>query len=198
MKDMLRLTLSSVGSIKNDDNLCVVLLVEKELNLQLSFITDKYMGRQLSMRMDRSPVNKSRLDRLLPEAMWESMRGFSDSGDYEMCIESVRKDGEYHTFLYNNIYGGRYEIRLVDAVLLQEVSGIPLYILSNLAKRQMLPCCEKRNVTALPLNVMPLEVLEKTLDECIEKEDYHAAKTLNDEINKRKSIIKEENKDEGN
>ena len=199
MEDKLRLALDSIGSIKKDDNLCVVQLREKEHNLLLTFITDQEMGRQLSMRIDGSPAGKLRLHRLLPEVMWESLRGFSDSEDYEMCIESVEGDGEYHTLLHNKIFGGHYDIRLADAVLLQEVSGIPLYIKGSLAKSQMFPCSGNRNVTALPLNVMPLDVLEKTLAECIEKEDYRTAKRLNDEINKRKSsITKEDQPDEGN
>ena len=198
MEDKLRLTLDCVGSIKKDENLCVVQLKEKNYDLQLTFITNQNMGCELLMRLDDSPVGKSRLQRLLPEVMWESLRGFSDSEDYEMCIESVESDGEYRTVLYNKLYGGHYDIRLADAVLLQEVSGIPLYIRKSLAKSQMFHPTGKRNVTALPLNVMPLDVLEKSLAECIENEDYRAAQRLNEEINKRKSIIKEDERDEGN
>ena len=71
MEDKLRLALDSIGSIKKDDNLCVVQLKEKEHNLLLTFITDQEMGRQLSMRIDGSPAGKFRLHRLLPEVFWE-------------------------------------------------------------------------------------------------------------------------------
>ncbi|MGM9734354.1 MAG: hypothetical protein ACI3YT_09605 [Prevotella sp.] len=198
MDDKLRLTLDCVGSIKKDETLCVVQLKENTNGLYLTFITDHVMGRELLMRLDASPIGKCKFQRLLPEVMWESLRGFSDSEDYEMCIEKVESDGEYLTVLYNKIYGGHYEIRLADAVLLQEVSGIPLYIRRRLAKSQMFQSTGKRNVTALPLNVMPLDVLEKSLAECIENEDYRTAQRLNEEINKRKSIIKEDERDEGN
>ena len=199
MEDKLRLTLDCVGSIKKDENLCVVQLKEKKYDLQLTFITNQNMGSELLMRLDDSPVGKSRLQRLLPEVMWESLRGFSDSGDYEMVVESVGVDGEYHTVLHNKIFGGKHPIRLSDAVLLQEVTGIPLYIKLSLVRQQMMPYVASSNTTSLPINVMPLAVLEKGLADSIAKEDYHMAQRLKDEINKRKSLNNKGGKtDEGN
>ena len=107
-----------------------------------------------------------------------------------MVIDSVGEDGEYHTVLHNKIYGGKYDIRISDAVLLQEVTGIPLYINLSLGRKQMAPYQPDGNTTALPINVMPMEALEIGLADSIAKEDYHMAQKLKDEINKRKSLKK--------
>lgn len=117
MSDRVRLQLDSMGSIQGDDNVCVVILVEETRRMQLSFVTDDDMRRQLSLRLHKKEGD-TRTSKLLPEVMWESLRGFSDSEDYEMVVDSVKANGEYHTILYNKIFGGKYDIRLSDAVLL--------------------------------------------------------------------------------
>lgn len=188
MSDKVRLLLDSMGSIKGDDNICVVIMVEETRRLQLTFITDDYMRRQLSMRLYKKEGDDARLSKLLPEVMWESLRGFSDSEDYEMVVESVGVDGEYKTVLYNKIFGSKFHIRISDAALLQEVAGIPLYIKLSLVRQQMMPYVAGSNITSLPLNIMPLEVLEKGLADSVAKEDYHMAQRIKDEINKRKSL----------
>ena len=187
MTDRVRLKLDSMGSIQGDDSICIVIMVEETRQMQLSFVTDDEMRRQLSMRLHKKDGD-TRLSKLLPEVMWESLRGFSDSGDYEMVVDSVGADGEYHTVLYNKIFGGSYVIRISDAVLLQEVTGIPLYIKLELVRHQMVPYKEGSNSTSLPINIMPIAVLEKGLADCIAKEDYHMAQRLKNEINKRKSF----------
>ena len=63
----------------------------------------------------------------------------------------------------------------------------------------MMPYVASSNTTSLPINVMPLAVLEKGLADSIAKEDYHMAQRLKDEINKRKSLNNKGGKtDEGN
>ena len=190
MTDKVRLQLDSMGSIQGDDNVCIVILVEETHRMQLTFVTDEEMRRQLSLRLHKKKGD-TRTSKLLPEVMWESLRGFSDNEDYEMVVESVEADGEYHTILYNKIFGSKYDIRLSDAVLLQEVSGIPLYIKLSLVRYQMVPYTAGSNTTSIPINVMPMEVLEKGLADSIAKEDYHLAQRLKDEINKRKSLNKQ-------
>ena len=198
MSDKVRLLLDSMGSIQGDGSICIVILVEESRRLQLTFVTDDAMRRQLSMRLYNKDEGRS-LSKLLPEVMWEALRGFSDSGDYEMVVESVGVDGEYHTVLHNKIFGGKHPIRLSDAVLLQEGTGIPLYIKLSLVRQQMMPYVASSNTTSLPINVMPLAVLEKGLADSIAKEDYHMAQRLKDEINKRKSLNNKGGKtDEGN
>ena len=187
MSDRVRLQLDSMGSIQGDDNVCVVILVEETRRMQLSLVTDEDMRRPLSLRLHKKEGD-TRTSKLLPEVMWESLRGFSDSEDYEMVVDSVKANGEYHTILYNKIFGGKYDIRLSDAVLLQESSGIPLYIKLSLVRHQMVPCPAGWNTTSIPINVMPMAVLEKGLADSIAKEDYHLAQRLKDEINKRKSL----------
>lgn len=176
-----------MGSIKGDDNICIVTLVDENRRLQLTFVTDADMRRQLSLRINTANVEGC-CSKLLPEVMWESLRGFSVAEDYEMMIYSVGDDGEYRTVLANKIFGGNYEIRLADAVLLQMLSDIPLYLKGELVSRQMAPFREGANSTAVPINIMPMEVLERGLEDCLEKEDYKMAQRLNDEINKRKSF----------
>ena len=53
MSDRVRLQLDSMGSIQGDDNVCVVILVEETRRMQLSFVTDDDMRRQLSLRLHK-------------------------------------------------------------------------------------------------------------------------------------------------
>ena len=48
MTDKVRLQLDSMGSIQGDDNVCIVILVEETHRMQLTFVTDEEMRRQLS------------------------------------------------------------------------------------------------------------------------------------------------------
>ena len=98
MTDKVRLEFNSMGSIQGDDNVCIVILLEETHQMQLSFVTDDDMRRQLSLRLHK-PADDNNVSKLLPEVMWESLRGFSDNQDYEMVVESVGEDGEYHTIL---------------------------------------------------------------------------------------------------
>lgn len=186
-QDRLRLHLNSMGTIQGDDSVCIVIMVEETNKMQLAFVTDDDMRRQLSLRLHK-PEGDTRLSKLLPEVMWETMRGFSEADDYEMMIESVGENGEYNTTLRNKILGVKHDIRLSDAVLLQEVADIPLYINISLVKQQMMPYHENSNSTALPINIMPMAVLEKGLADCLAKEDYRMAQRLKNEINKRKTF----------
>ena len=74
MSDRVRLQLDSMGSIQGDDNVCVVILVEETRRMQLSFVTDDDMRRQLSLRLHKKEGD-TRTSKLLPEVMWESLRG---------------------------------------------------------------------------------------------------------------------------
>ena len=86
MTDKVRLQFNSMGSIQGDDNVCIVILVEETHQMQLSFVTDDDMRRQLSLRLHK-PADDNSVSKLLPEVMWESLRGFSDNQDYEMVVE---------------------------------------------------------------------------------------------------------------
>ena len=63
-----------------------------------------------------------------------------------------------------------------------------MYIKLSLVRHQMVPYTAGSNTTSIPINVMPMAVLEKGLADSIAKEDYHLAQRLKDEINKRKSL----------
>lgn len=187
MSDRVKLQFDSMGSVLGDESICIVIMVDESRQMQLSFVTDDEMRRQLALRLHKT-VGDDRLSRLMPEVLWETIRGFSEAEDYEMLIDAVGEDGEYHTILHNKIFGNNHDIRLSDAVLLQEVTGIPLYINTELMRQQMVPYNGKSNITSLPINIMPIAVLEKGLAECIAKEDYHMAQRLKNEINKRKTF----------
>ena len=77
-------------------------------------------------------------------------------------------------------------LRASDGVLLSVVSGIPLYIDTELFKRQSTPIPKKGSVSiAMPANIASMKMLKAALKNAVETEDYELASQLRDEIKRR-------------
>lgn len=63
---------------------------------------------------------------------------------------------------------------------------IPLYIDEELFLRQSSKFNMKADGVALPVNALPVSMLEKSLGKAVAAENYELASQLRDEINRRK------------
>ncbi len=162
-------------------------------NEGLLILTDSYQERQLVIPCEGSLMEefKSRLDK------HENHFGVIDilfdvidnqtSLSLSLLINDV-EDGAYSAAIINDDTQKQISIGGVEAVLLNNISKdkIPLYIDEALFLRQSSKFNIKAEGVALPVNALPVSMLEKTLDKAVEAENYELASQLRDELNKRR------------
>ncbi len=162
-------------------------------NEGLLILTDSYQERQLVIPCEGSLMEefKSRLDK------HENHSGVIDilfdvidnqtSLSLSLLINDV-EDGAYSAAIINDDTQKQISIGGVEAVLLNNISKdkIPLYIDEALFLRQSSKFNIKAEGVALPVNALPVSMLEKTLGKAVEAENYELASQLRDELNKRR------------
>lgn len=162
-------------------------------NEGLLILTDSYQERQLVIPCEGSLMEefKSRLDK------HENHSGVIDilfdiidnqtSLSLSLLINDM-EDGAYSAAIINDDTQKQISIGGVEAVLLNNISKdkIPLYIDEALFLRQSSKFNIKAEGVALPVNALPVSMLEKTLGKAVEAENYELASQLRDELNKRR------------
>lgn len=184
MKVFERLYFESVAELRRAGNFAMITLVDGKRQWQINIVTDTAIMEQLVMRMHASgrPFRNR-----LPEVVCAMLCDVTARDEYSVEISEVN-DGEYISEVVRgaNGEGGRYRIRISDAVLLSEIMGIPIYISQELMKRQRTRFTGHRTgSTSLPINIMPESALRENLKKAIEMEDYEMAKIISDELHSR-------------
>ena len=108
-----------------------------------------------------------------------------------LIITDVDK-GAYNAVINNEDTQKHMSISGVEAVLLNKISNdkIPLYVDEALFLRQSSKFNMQAEGVALPVNALPVSMLEKTLGKAVAAENYELASQLRDEINRRKKTDK--------
>lgn len=159
----------------------------------LLVLTDSYQERQLVVPCQGRLLEefKSRLDK------HENHSGMIDilldvidnqtSLSLSLLITSV-ENGAYRAVLNNEDTQRQISIGGVEAVLLNTISKdkIPLYIDEDLFLKQSSKFNMKAEGVALPVNALPVSMLEKTLGKAVAAENYELASQLRDELQRRK------------
>ena len=113
------------------------------------------------------------------------MLRYASHDRYEVLFFGVR-EGQYDCMLFDCDTLDTVSLRASDGVLLSVVSGIPLYIDTELFKRQSTPIPKKGSVSiAMPANIASMKMLKAALKNAVETEDYELASQLRDEIKRR-------------
>lgn len=159
----------------------------------LLILTDSYQERQLVVpcegrlldefksRLDRNAKHSGLIDLLLDVIDNQTSLSLS------LIITNV-EDGAYCAVLNNDDTQKQISIGGVEAVMLNNISKdkIPLYIDEELFLRQSSKFNMKADGVALPVNALPVSMLEKSLGKAVAAENYELASQLRDEINRRK------------
>lgn len=159
----------------------------------LLILTDSYQERQLVVPCAGRLLEefKSRLDKHLHHSdLIDTLLDVIDnqtSLSLSLLITNVEK-GAYGAVLNNEDTHKQIGIDGVEAVLLNNISKdkIPLYIDEALFLRQSSKFNIKAEGVALPVNALPVSMLEKTLDKAVAAENYELASQLRDELNRRR------------
>lgn len=176
-----RLIFKGVSEIVGTEELGLLILTDEAQTRQISIVCDKAMAIQLELRMKKIPITQI----MLPEVLCKLLDNQTDL-DMELVIDDL-VDGQYRTVLYNKDTLEPTLIRASDAVLLSQVSGIPLYIESRLMMRQSVAYNENSRGVSLPVNTISDEMLQSALDKAIADENYELASHLRDEKKRRAS-----------
>ena len=173
------LRFENIQQLVGAEILSVILLTDELRMRGLTVVCDQQMAAQLQMRID----NPKNCHHLLPEVLVSQL-----SAKYEMMVCGVY-DGQYQVVLMDEI-GNTSRIRMSDAVLLNLISHIPLYIEENLMNRQCFPYNEKTQYQlSIPINTMNLDHLKRELEKAVDEENYELASHLRDEIKRRNERV---------
>ncbi len=162
----------------------------------LLVLTDSYQERQLvvpcqgrlleefKFRLDKHENHSGMIDILLDVIDNQTSLSLS------LLITNV-ENGSYSAILNNEDTQQQIGIGGVEAVLLNVISKdkIPLYIDEDLFLRQSSKFDMKADGVALPVNALPVSMLEKTLGKAVAAENYELASQLRDELNRRRNTV---------
>lgn len=175
-----RLVLKGITEIVGSEKLGLILLTDEAERRQLSIVCDRHMMQQIVARMEHIPI----ADRLLPEVLWQVVKTHC-SGQMELLINGVNQ-GQYTALLYCTENFDSWLLRASDAILLSLISGMPLYINTDLMDRQSVPYKKGAVGVSLPLNAITSEMIEAAMQKAISDENYEFASQLRDELQRRK------------
>lgn len=162
-------------------NMGVIVLVDADEKREVGIPCDNEHLKALLQRRDSPWKTRHRL----PEVMWVMLSEFACGNNYYIYINNV-EDGQYTALMVEPVRNCARPIDVCDAVLLNVIAQVPIYIKSDMMRLQSSPY-EKlsKSSVPLPVNILTKEMLEKSLDRVVDDEDYESAQYLRDEINKR-------------
>lgn len=174
----IQLRFENIQQVVGSEDISVILLTDESRKRAISVVCDEMLSRQLMLRL-QSPDN---CQAMLPEVLVQML-----DGSHEMMIYGVH-DGQYQVVLADSSFKRNARIRISDAVLLNVISGIPLFIEETLMQQQAVPFEENAKGVAIPINTMDVKRLNLALQNAIDKENYELASQLRDEINRRNHV----------
>jgi bifunctional DNase/RNase len=174
----IQLRFENIQQVVGSEDISVILLTDESRKRAISVVCDEMLSRQLMLRL-QSPDN---CHTMLPEVLVQML-----DGSHEMMIYGVH-DGQYQVVLADSSFKRNARIRISDAVLLNVISGIPLFIEETLMQQQAVPFEENAKGVAIPINTMDVKRLNLALQNAIDKENYELASQLRDEINRRNHV----------
>ena len=169
-----KLKFHAMQQMAGTDDMSVILLTDEAQQRMLSFLCDKAIAQQFTIR-----INNENSRFMLPEALLQ----LTDM-KMEMVIVGVY-DGQYQVMLSNLATATSVRVRMSDAVLLSVISNTPLYIEERLMEQQSMPFDGEATKVAIPINTMDMKSLKSALEHAVEEENYKLASHLRDEIKNR-------------
>lgn len=174
-------------------NVALIILTDEEEKRQIAVLCDTFCKVQLDIR-SHGMLEDSKNDislgetaslrkKMLPEVLC-SIINYMTNLDLRVVITHIY-DGLYCSVLEDKYTGTTFPIRTSDAILYAVAnSHVPIYIEEELWKHQSVEHKESSGVS-IPINALPTEMLEISLEKAIEEENYEAAKQLKEEMEKR-------------
>lgn len=177
----IRLFLQQASEVVGDNKDGLLVLTDSYQERQLVVPCQGRLLEEFKFRLDKHENHSGIIDILLDVIDNQTSLSLS------LLINNV-EDGAYSAILNNEDTQKQISIGGVEAVLLNVISKdkIPLYIDEELFLRQSSKFDMKAEGVALPVNALPVSMLEKTLGKAVAAENYELASQLRDELNRRR------------
>lgn len=182
-KKRTQLVFKGISEIVGGNGMAVIVLTDVDEKRAISVVCDSAMKYQIGMRNSDTNVT----GKFLPEVMTRMLGDFTDIGRYEITIHGI-VGGEYKTAVMNADTFDLHQIRISDAVLLSLITGIPIYIDTQLMYRQSSIYNGKSDRMSIPINTLDTDKLKEELDKAVETENYRLASQIKEELNKRETV----------
>ncbi len=178
---MVRLFLKEVAEIKTEAEISLLALTDELTTRMLTVVCGADLGGAIQMRM----AHGDRTATYLPEVTARLMK---DNGldNYELRITGIDQ-GQYKSFLHDSASDRSIPIRISDGILLAQVAKLPIYIDDELMEKQSVAYRPFVRGVSVPVNIITVEMLEKSLKKAIDDEDYEMAAKLHQELENRKN-----------
>lgn len=171
-----KLVFHNVADIVGSD-MCIIVLTNENQTRQISIVCDDQTRYQFALRISGAPI----VNKLLPEVLVRLMHPCIK--ELKVVIHSVT-DGQYNAVLSNDNTNDAAVIRISDAVLLSFISNVPLFIDTELMRRQSVPFCGNQGLS-IPINTISDSMLKDALDKAIQSENYELASQIKREQQRR-------------
>lgn len=158
----------------------MVVLSDKNDAKQFIIICDDTTVKEINLRLHHVPIK----DIMLPEVLYSIIQAEGEH-HFHLVIDELN-NGNYLARLIDTDKNSKYTLRASDALLFSIVSGIPLHINRELFIKQSSPFVPGGGKMGVPLNSLNIQMLEKSLKEAIDSEEYDMASFIRDELKRRK------------
>ncbi len=183
LKNRTRLLFKNIAEIVGGDGMAVVTLTDTDGKRAITAVCDSQIKQQIGLRNNTAFRTRSHL---LPEVLVSLLSESIGLARYEIEIYDI-DNGEYKTVITDTEDLSQYRIRLSDAILLTRVSPIPLYISTELMRRQSVPNSDDTDKMSIPINVLDTAKLKEELQRAINAENYRLASIINGELRSRQA-----------
>ncbi|MBR6828141.1 MAG: bifunctional nuclease family protein [Prevotella sp.] len=176
--DKVRLFYKDISEIVGGGGCAVIRMTDEAEQRALCVICDKPLSDQMSIRINKTPQRR----KMLPEALLSVLT--DRFTELEINIFGI-VGGEYLVTLVDNASCKAESIRMSDALLLQYIAKVPIYIDRELMEAQSSVYNPDSAALSIPINTLETERLEKELERAVEEENYRLASKLHEELQKR-------------
>ena len=172
---------TGIGTVDAFDDVRVVILADETKTKMLSVIIDVMVARQIQMHMN---PQQEICKRMLPEVLIQLLSAMGKTSDLQVELYDER-DGVYMVRLVRSRFFFSADLRFGDAILFAVITGCPLYCNEQVVARVGLPFEMGSCRQSFPLDTLPVKLLQHSLEEAIQQENYRLAAQIKAELEKR-------------
>lgn len=180
MEEKERLYYKYARQLSGNEDIRLIVLTDKDNERLITLICEAATANAIELRVNNRNPTKNQL----PEVTMKMLRE-RGALNLEFTISDI-EDGQYISYIYDGDKDKKYQIRASDGILFAIVANIPIYIDSELMKRQAMKDRGLLTRINVPVNTLTTSMLEENLQKALDNEDYRTASTLHNELEKRK------------
>lgn len=180
MNNGVEVVLTGVSKLAQMEDVCLLVLVDRKNQRQLSVLCDLDIYNQVYSRMSVKDFDWSDS---YPEVFASLLK--SCGRKFEIDIYGMSQ-GLYQASLVDVETGVSKPVKCSHGVFMAMVTDMPIYVDKDLLDTMGTTFKEGIAKASLPISVIPDGLIQKTMEDAVASEDYELASELRDELAKRK------------